>query len=63
MIPHELSKSDIVKIIELLDMLLPSNFVNKQGRDRRKAYYDKDNLKSSILLKLCGISYRFRTGW
>jgi len=57
MVPQELSKSDIVKIIEQLDKLLPSNFVNKQGRDRRKVYYDKDNLKSSILLKLCSISY------
>jgi len=57
MIPQKLTKSDIVKIIEQLDKLLPSNFVNKQGRDRRKTYYDKDNLKSSILLKLCGISY------
>jgi len=32
MVPHELSKSDIVKIIDQLNMLLPSNFVNKQGR-------------------------------
>ena len=63
MVPQELSKSDIVKIIELLDKLLPSNSINKQGRDRRKAYYDKDNLKSSILSKLCSISYRFRIGW
>jgi len=59
MVPQELSKSDIVKIIELLDKLLPFNSINKQGRGRRKAYYDKDNLKSSILLKLCSISYRF----
>ncbi len=57
MAPQELSKSDIVKIIEQLDKLLPSNFVNKQGRGRRKTYYDKGNLKSSILLKLCSISY------
>ena len=57
MIPQKLTKSDIVKIIELLDKLLPSNSINKQGRDRRKAYYDKGNLKSSILLKLCSISY------
>jgi len=63
MVPQELSKSDIVKIIELLDKLLPFNSINKQGRGRRKAYYDKDNLKSSILLKLCSISYRFRIGW
>jgi len=63
MVPHELSKSDIVKIIEQLDKLLPSISINKQGRDRRKAYYDKDNLKFSILLKLCSISYRFRIGW
>ncbi|RKX46481.1 MAG: hypothetical protein DRP27_01220 [Thermotogae bacterium] len=63
MVPQELSKGDIVKVIEQLDKLLPSISINKQGRGRRKAYYDKDNLKSSILLKLCGISYRFRTGW
>jgi len=31
MVPQRLSKSDIVKIFELLDMLLSSNFVNKQG--------------------------------
>ncbi len=57
MIPQKLTKSDIVKIIEQLDKLLPSNFVNKQGRSRRKPYCDKDNLKSSILLKLCSILY------
>jgi len=45
MVPQELPKSDIVKIIEQLDKLLPSNSINKQGRDRRKAYYDKGNLK------------------
>jgi len=57
MAPQELSKSDIVKIIKQLDKLLPSISINKQGRGRRKAYYDKDNLKFSILLKLCSISY------
>ncbi|MHA1408353.1 MAG: hypothetical protein ACTSSG_13365 [Candidatus Heimdallarchaeaceae archaeon] len=58
MIPQVLTKSDIVKIIERLDKLLPSNFVNKQGRGRRKAYSDKSILmKLSILLKLCDISY------
>jgi len=57
-VPQELTKSDIVKIIEQLDKLLPSNFVNKQGRGRRKAYSDKSILKLSILLKLCGVSYR-----
>ena len=57
-VPQELTKSDIVKIIEQLDKLLPSNFVNKQGRGRRKAYSDKSILKLSILLKLCDISYR-----
>jgi len=31
MVPQRLSKSNIVKIFELLDMLLSSNFVNKQG--------------------------------
>ena len=36
MIPQKLTKSDIVKIIELLDKLLPSNFVNKQGRGRKR---------------------------
>ena len=56
MVPHELSKSDIVKIIEQLNMLLPFGFINKQGRGKGKVYYDKDNLKSSILLKLCSIS-------
>ena len=30
MVPRELSKSDIVRIIEQLDKLLPSSFVNKQ---------------------------------
>ena len=34
MVPQELTKSDIVKIIEQLDKLLPSNFVNKQGRNK-----------------------------
>ncbi|RKX45832.1 MAG: hypothetical protein DRP27_03045 [Thermotogae bacterium] len=63
MAPQELSKSDIVKIFERLDKLLPSNPVNKQGRGRRKAYYDKGNLKSSILLKLRSILYRFRIRW
>ncbi|ACR78780.1 hypothetical protein [Kosmotoga olearia] len=58
MVPQELTKSDIVKIIEQLDKLLPSNFVNKQGRGRRKAYSDKSILKLSILLKLCDVSYR-----
>ena len=58
MVPQELTKSDIVKIIEQLDKLLPSNFVNKQGRGRKKAYSDKSILKLSILLKLCDISYR-----
>jgi len=29
MIPQVLTKNDIVKIIEQLDKLLPSNFVNK----------------------------------
>ena len=33
MISQKLTKSDIVKIIDQLDKLLPSNFVNKQGRD------------------------------
>ena len=36
MVPHELSKSDIVKIVEQLNMLLPFDFVNKQGRGRGK---------------------------
>ena len=36
MVPQELTKSDIVKIIEQLDKLLPSNFVNKQGRGRKR---------------------------
>ena len=58
MVPQELTKSDIVKIIEQLDKLLPSNFVNKQGRGRRKAYSDKSILKLSLLLKLYDISYR-----
>jgi len=31
MISHELTKSDIVKTIERLDKLLPSNSINKQG--------------------------------
>jgi len=31
MVPRELSKSDIVRIIEQLDKFLSSNFVNKQG--------------------------------
>jgi len=31
MVPRELSESDIGKIIEQLDKLLTSNFVNKQG--------------------------------
>ena len=57
-VPQVLTKSDIVKIIEQLDKLLPSNFVNKQGRGRRKAYSDKSILKLSILLKLCDVSYR-----
>ena len=57
MVPQGLSKSGIVKTIEQLNKLLPSNFVDKQGRGRRKAYYDKGNLKSSILSKLCSISY------
>ena len=57
-VPQELTKNDIVKIIEQLDKLLPSNFVSKQGRGRRKAYSDKSILKLSILLKLCDISYR-----
>jgi len=57
-VPQVPTKSDIVKIIEQLDKLLPSNFVNKQGRGRRKAYSDKSILKLSILLKLCDISYR-----
>ncbi|RKX37468.1 MAG: hypothetical protein DRP20_04625 [Thermotogae bacterium] len=30
-VPQVLAKSDIVKIIEQLDKLLPSNFVSKQG--------------------------------
>jgi len=34
MVPQELTKSDIVKIIEQLDKLLPSNFVNKQYKNR-----------------------------
>ena len=65
MVPQELTKSDIVKIIEQLDKLLPSNFVNKQGRGRRKAYSDKSILKLSILLKLCDISHIVgqRTFW
>ena len=58
MVPQVLTKSDVVKIIEQLDKLLPSNFVSKQGRGRRKAYSDKSILKLSILLKLCDISYR-----
>ena len=48
MVSQELSKSDIVKIIERLDKLLPSNFVSKQRRGRRKAYSDKSILKLSI---------------
>ena len=56
-VPQVLTKSDIVKIIERLDKLLPSNFVNKQGRGRRKAYSDKSILKLSILLKLCDVSH------
>ena len=32
-VPQVLTKNDIVKIIEQLDKLLPSNFVNKQGRE------------------------------
>jgi len=36
MVPHELSKSDIVKIVEQLNMLLPFGFINKQGRGRGK---------------------------
>ena len=35
MVPQELTKNDIVKIIEQLDKLLPSIFVNKQGRGRK----------------------------
>ena len=31
MVPQELTKSDIVKIIEQLDRLLLPNLVNKQG--------------------------------
>jgi len=58
MVPQELAKSDIVKIIEQLGKLLPSNFVNRQVRGRRKAYSDKSILKLSILLKLCDVSYR-----
>ena len=58
MVPQVLTKSDIVKIIEQLDELLPSNFVNKQGRGRRRAYSDKSILKLSLLLKLYDISYR-----
>ena len=37
MVPQELTKSDIVNIIEQLDKLLPSNFVNKEGK--RKVYH------------------------
>jgi len=48
MVSQELSKSDIVKIIEQLDKLLPSNFVSKQRRGRRKTYSDKSILKLSI---------------
>jgi len=58
MVTQELTKNDIVKIIEQLDKLLPSIFVNKQGRGRKKTYSDKSILKLSILLKLCDISYR-----
>ena len=58
MIPQQFSKSNIVKIIKQLDNLLPSNFLNKQGRGRKKVYSDKSILKLSILLKLCNISYR-----
>jgi len=59
-VPQVPTKNDIVKIIEQLDKLLPSNFVSKQGRSRRKAYSDKSILKLSILLKLCDISYQGR---
>ena len=31
-VPQELAKSDIAKIIEQLNKFLPSNFVNKQGK-------------------------------
>jgi len=58
MVPQELTKSDIVKIIEQLDKLLPTNIVNKQGRGRKKSYSDRSILKLSVLLKLCNISYR-----
>ena len=58
MVPQELTKSDIVKIIEQLNKLLPSNFVNKQGRGRKKVYSDRSILKLSLLLKLCNVSYR-----
>ena len=36
MIPQQFSKSNIVKIIKQLDNLLPSNFLNKQGRGRKR---------------------------
>jgi len=35
MVPQVLTKSDIEKIIEQLDKILPSNFVNKQGNRKR----------------------------
>ncbi|MHA1408400.1 MAG: hypothetical protein ACTSSG_13600 [Candidatus Heimdallarchaeaceae archaeon] len=58
MVPQELTKSDIVKIIEQLDKLLPPNFANKQGRSERKAYSDKSILELTFLFRLCDISNR-----
>jgi hypothetical protein len=34
---QELTKTDIIKIIEQLDRLLPTNFIDKQDRGRKEA--------------------------